>query len=65
MSSGGGNPHALGVFGVIAEPAIDDLGELSFQAAHGFFGALALVELAALVVAAGAGVDALNVGDEV
>jgi hypothetical protein len=34
----------LGVVGVVAELAVDDFGELSFQAAHGFFGTLALVD---------------------
>ena len=51
--------------GVITEPAVDDPGELSFQAAHGLPGTLPLVDLAAIVVVPGAWVHALHVGHQV
>ena len=65
MSNGGGELGVFGAVGVITEPAVDDLGELSFQAAHGLPGTLPLVDLAAIVVVPGAWVHALHVGHQV
>ena len=65
MSNGGRELGVFGAVGVSTEPAVDDLGELSFQAAHGLPGTLALVDLAAIVVVPGAWVHALHVGHQV
>jgi hypothetical protein len=50
---------------VVVEVAVDDLGELAFEAAEGFGGGLLFGSFALVVGAAGSGVHGLHAGGDV